>query len=98
MNRKHIAITVIISAVVTVLQCLISLIVTPLVTNSVGVEAYGFVTLAKNFTNYANILMIALNSYATRYITIAYLKKDTKAFKKYYSTVYIVSAQKQPIF
>ena len=89
MNKKHIAITITISAAVTVLQCLISLIITPLVTNSVGVEAYGFVTLAKNFTNYANILMIALNSYATRYITIAYLKNDRDAFQKYYSTVYI---------
>ena len=89
MNRKHIAVTIIISAAVTVLQCLISLIIAPLVTNKVGVEAYGFVTLAKNFTDYANILMIALNSYATRYITIAYLKKDETAFKKYYSTVFI---------
>lgn len=89
MNKKHIAVTIIISAAVTVLQCLISLLITPLVTNTVGVEAYGFVTLAKNFTNYANILMIALNSYATRYITIAYLKKDEEAFRKYYSTVFI---------
>lgn len=44
---------------------------TPYITNAVGVEAYGFVSLAKTFTSYANIFMVALNSYAARYLTIA---------------------------
>lgn len=89
MNRKHIIITMIISAVATVLNCVINLIITPLVTNSIGVEAYGFVTLAKNFTYYANIFMLALNSYAARYLSVSYLKGDNDSFKRFYTTILI---------
>lgn len=91
MNKKHMALTIVISLSTVILQCMITLIITPLVASSVGMEAYGFVSLAKNFADYANILMIALNSYAIRYITVAYLKNDIKLFKRYYSTVYFAN-------
>ena len=61
---------------------------TPYITNSVGAEAYGFVSLAKTFISYANIFMVALNSYAARYLTISYLKKSERELEQYFSTVY----------
>ena len=51
-------------------------------------EAYGFVTLAKNFTQYATIITIALNSYAARYITVSYHKNDMKKSQEYISSVF----------
>ncbi len=87
MNKKHILFTIIMSALATIMQSVISFLITPLVTHSAGVEAYGFVTLAKNFTSFADVIMIALNSYAARYITVAYLKNDKKSFSKYFNTV-----------
>ena len=87
-NKKRIASAMVISVISVILSCGISLVITPLVTNSVGTEAYGFVTLARNFTSYADILMIALNSYAARYITIAYYRHDEKKFNRYFSTVF----------
>lgn len=88
MGSKRIAKTMIVGAFATALQMIISLILTPMVTNQVGVEAYGYVTLAKTFTSYADIIMIALNAYASRYISISYLSKKKEDFDKYYSTVF----------
>lgn len=48
----------------------ISFFVTPYVTNKLGSDAYGFITLADNFVNYASLITIALNSMASRFITI----------------------------
>lgn len=81
--------TILLSALSVLISCGINFFLTPYVTNTVGAEAYGFVSLARNFVSFANILMIALNSYAARFITISYLRKDFNQFEKYYSTVFI---------
>lgn len=87
-ERAHIYYTMGISAISVFLNCFINLYLTPQITNSVGADAYGFVSLAKNFVSYANIIMTALNSYAARYMTVAYIQKDEKKFKQYYNTVF----------
>lgn len=51
MNKvKRLLMTILTSGIATILSFLISFILTPYITNKLGVEAYGFVTLAKNFT------------------------------------------------
>ena len=75
---KRMLMTILTSGIATILSFLISFSLTPYITNKLGVEAYGFVTLAKNFTQYATIITIALNSYAARYITVSYHKNDMK--------------------
>ena len=67
----------------------INFLLTPCITNSVGAEAYGFVSLAKQFVSYANMFMATLNAFAARFLTIAYIKNDDNSFKRYYSTVFI---------
>lgn len=62
---------------------------TPKITNELGVEVYGFASLARNFVSYASIAIIAINAFAARYLTIAYNKNNEKDFKEYYSTVFI---------
>lgn len=85
---KRMLMTILTSGIATILSFLISFILTPYITNKLGVEAYGFVTLAKNFTEYATIITIALNSYAARYITVSYHKNDMKKANQYISSVY----------
>ena len=46
--------------------------ITPYVTNNIGVEAYGFVALANTFISYADIISVGLNAFAGRFISIAY--------------------------
>ena len=65
----------------------INLVLTPFITNTVGTEAYGYVTMAKNFAQYASIITIALNSYATRYISIEYHRGNFTEANKYFSSV-----------
>jgi len=66
----------------------ITLVLTPYITNTVGTEAYGFVSLAKQFAQYAVIITTALNTYAARYIGIAYHQKDKGRANVYFSSVF----------
>ena len=71
-----------------ILFCLfITLYITPRVIDSVGIEAYGFVSLSSNVVSYLQIITIALNTYASRYISIAYLRNDKEEFNRYFNTV-----------
>jgi O-antigen/teichoic acid export membrane protein len=71
------------------LNYMISLIITPYITENIGVEAYGFVSLAKTFANYASILTVALNSFAARYVSIEYHKNNIKKANVYFKSVFI---------
>ena len=80
--------TLMISGLAYVINYGITLVLTPYITNTVGTEAYGFVTLAKDFSQYATILTTALNTYAARYIGLAYHQKDEKQARVYFSSVF----------
>lgn len=67
----------------------ISFFVTPYVTNKLGEEAYGFISLADNFVNYASLVTIALNSMASRFITIKIYENKTDEANVYYNSVLI---------
>ena len=59
MNKvKRLLMTILTSGIATILSFLISFILTPYITNKLGVEAYGFVTLAKNFTRMLLLLQL----------------------------------------
>lgn len=60
----------------------------PFVIDKLGKEAYGFIGLANNFVSYTALITIALNSMASRFITINFHKGDIKTAKKYFASVY----------
>lgn len=80
--------TIIITGAAFVLNYLINLILTPFITDSVGTEAYGFVSLAKNCAQYASIITIALNSYASRYIALEFHNGNLAQSNIYFSSVF----------
>ena len=88
-TSKQFAVSVFFSFFAVVLNYLISLVITPFITENIGTEAYGFVSLAKTFANYASIFTIALNSFSSRYISIEYHKGNKKRAKIYYNSVFI---------
>ena len=53
-------------------QFVISFVLTPIVLAKLGDEAYGFVGLVNNFVSYVSIVTGALNSMASRFITVSY--------------------------
>lgn len=65
----------------------ISFFLTPYITESVGAEAYGYVSLANNFVNYASIITLALNSMASRFISLSYHKNNKKEANEYFTSV-----------
>lgn len=65
----------------------ISIFLTPFIVKNLGVEAYGFVGLSNTIIGYMQIITIALNSMAGRFITIEYHKGDLSKANKYFSSV-----------
>lgn len=61
---------------------------TPFIVNRIGVEAYGFVGLANNFISYIQIISVALNSMAGRFITISLYQENYENTKKYFTSVF----------
>lgn len=69
----------------------ISLVLTPYITETMGAEAYGFVTLAKTVANYGVIITTCLNAFAGRFITIAYHNREFDRANQYFSTVVLTN-------
>ncbi len=65
----------------------LSLLLVPFITRKIGAEAYGFVTLGNDFINYAQIITVALNSMATRFILVNLTQKKYAEANKFYSSV-----------
>ena len=70
---------------------------TPYLTDTVGEEAYGFVSLGNNIINYITIITIALNSVAGRFITIEYHKGNKKKANEYFSSVLVANVVMIPV-
>lgn len=66
----------------------INLVLVPYITKHVGSDAYGFVSLSKQFVEYATIITAALNSFAARYIAVEYHRGDIKRANTYISSVF----------
>lgn len=92
MNRKSVVSkTIILGIIVVAIGSAINLIMVPFITNRLGVEAYGFVTLGRNIADYARIAMLALNSFSARFMSVSYMKGEARDFSEYYSTVFITN-------
>ncbi len=66
----------------------ISLVLTPYLTEYMGTEACGFVTLAKQLAQYAAIITMTLDSFAARHITIEYYRGCLKQANVFFSSVF----------
>lgn len=69
------------------LMYLINFFSIPYIINKLGMESYGFVNLAHTIISYIDIIVIALNAFATRYIAIEYHNNNYKKANEYYSSV-----------
>ena len=85
--------------IINILACLVSFItvlginffLTPYITENIGTDAYGFVSLANSFVNYASIITLALNSMASRFISVAIFKNDKEEANKYFTSVLVAN-------
>lgn len=74
-----------------VINVVITFFLTSFIVKNVGAEAYGFVGLANDFISYIQILTIALNSMASRFITIEFEKNNLLNVRQYYSSLLVMN-------
>ena len=90
-NKKRLVINILATIISFVVNMGISFFLTPYVVKHVGVEANGFVSLANNFVQYAQLFTVALNSMAGRFISIKIHQKDDEGASRYFSSVIIAN-------
>lgn len=90
-KKKHLAINLTAQAVAFLVNILISFLLTPFIVENVGREAYGFVALANNFVSYAQIITTALNSMASRFVTIEIHRKNEEQVNSFVSSILIAN-------
>lgn len=66
----------------------INFFLTPFLIRHLGVEVYGFVGLANDCVGYLDIITIALNSMAARYITISLEQNDRELARRQFNSVF----------
>lgn len=67
----------------------INFILSPFIVKHMGVEANGFITLANNFVTYATVITCAVNSMASRFISLEYHKGDIEKSSGYFTSVFV---------
>ncbi len=67
---------------------LIIQLLTPVITDGVGTDAYGFVSLAKNVAGYAGYITVALNSHASRFISVEFHNQRLDKANVYFSSIF----------
>ncbi len=89
-NNKYLKLiwTILVTGLAFAVNYGINLVLTPYIIKNVGTEAYGFVSLAKQFAQYAMIITTALNSFASRYIAIDYHRDNKKEANVFFSSVF----------
>ena len=88
MGRKRLTITLAANIVSYGTSALVALVLTPFLVTRVGKETYSFYPLANSFILYVGILGIALNSMASRFVTVAIVRGDTAKASTYFSSVF----------
>lgn len=91
LDTKQLAINMIFSVVAFVLNLGVGFFITPHITNKFGSDTYGFITLANDFSNYASLFSIALNSMASRYLMLEMARNNIKEAQKYYSSIMLAN-------
>ena len=85
-NGKRVAKAILVSATATVIGYLINFFLTAYITEHVGIDAYGFVTVSRTFINYASIITTALTVFIVRYISVNYHQNKIDEANAYYSS------------
>lgn len=89
MKKKNTIINLIAAILAFSANIIINFFLSPYIIKHVGVEAYGFFSLANNFVMYISVVTLAINSMAGRFITISVHKGNVYQANKYYSSVFI---------
>ena len=88
-NNKQLATNLIANIISFGVSFGISFFLSPYIISNVGKEALGFVSLANDFVNYIALFTIALNSMASRFITIKIHKNELEDASYYFNSLFV---------
>ena len=87
-KNSKLLLTIIISGLSFTIGYCVNFFLTRFITENVGTDAQGYITLSKTIATYIVIATTALNSYASRYISLEYHKKNIDKANMYFSSVF----------
>lgn len=76
------------NGVATIISFGINFFITPYISSRLGVDAYGFISLAMTFASYAAIVTTALDSFAVRYVALEYHAGHSNKASVYFSSLF----------
>lgn len=88
MNSKRLSINFVSNIIQFLTSLVISFFFTPYIVSSVGEEGYGFYSIACTCISYFTVLATAMNSMASRFITVEYHNGSKDKVKSYYATTF----------
>ena len=91
MSYKSVISNVVWSIANIIIIILIRLLLTPYIVEYIGVDAYGYVSLATQFLVFVNLLSATINIYANRFISIEYHKGNYEKANRYFNSVLIAN-------
>lgn len=91
MDKKRLVINLTAQLIYIFVSLGIGFVLTPYIINHVGDAAYGYVKISNDFVSYAQILVSALNTMASRFITINIHQDNYKEANKYFSSVFFAN-------
>lgn len=89
--KKQIFLNIIANALAMLVSTGINFFLTPYITRTVGVAAYGFVPMASNFVSYVTIITTAFNSMGSRFITVELQQGNRKKANEFFSTIFFMN-------
>ena len=90
-KNKQLFINLITTLLVLVINTVINFFLSRYIVDYIGDSAYGFISLANNFISYATIFTTAINSMASRFITLNIHKGKEETANKFFSSVLIAN-------
>ncbi len=91
-NKKQIALNVIASVLSYVVGLCVSFVLTPFIISHLGKVAYSFYPISTNIINVLTVVSSALNSIATRFVTVSLMRGDSENANHYFSSAFFVDA------
>ncbi len=88
MNKKQLFVSMAAQIVSFAVSMGVSFVLSPYLANAIDVSASGFVTQGNQFVSYAQILVSALNTMASRFITVSIHKGREEEANRYFSSVF----------
>ncbi|MBR2529072.1 MAG: oligosaccharide flippase family protein [Blautia sp.] len=87
-SRKQMAINMAANIVSYSANIIISFILTPFLINTLGKETYSFYPIANTIVSYLSVLTNAMNSMASRFVTVSIVKEEDEEANKYFSSTF----------